>query len=214
MNRKITLILLGAAVIAFVLYGITSYFSGSVTGPTTTVENVTTTTIPDANQVMSGGTEYRSDTYGFSVRYPDGYRVDDAYSYKALGPNTDIPGVSFTIPASLTAGTNLSQDSYLSVEKLPSGRACEAASFISNMVNTQRVDENGRTWTVVKGGDAGAGNFYDETVYILQDGSDCFGIRQFIHSTNVGNYDPGTVIEFDRVALDGAFAQFRASFTR
>lgn len=170
-----------------------------------------TTSIPVATQPGDGWQEYSSDAYGFTARYPDGWSADDGYAYTALGPGKDIPGVSFTIPAAMAEGTNLSRDTHLSVEVLGSG-TCAAASFLDQTVEHSTATENGRTWDVAKGGGAGAGNLYDETVYATQAGDRCYGLRLFIHSTNIGNYDPGTVTEFDRAALETAFAQFRASF--
>jgi hypothetical protein len=70
----------------------------------------------------------------------------------------------------------------------------------------QRQTENARAG-------AGAGNFYEETVYAAEGANYCYGLRLFIHSTNIGNYEPGTVEEFDRGALEDVFALMRESFT-
>lgn len=209
MNKKLGLTLLVLAVVVLLGYGIGRYagFFGT-TAPVDATSN--TTTPPVATQPTSGWSTYTNDQ--LSIEYPDGYSVNSKYTYTALGPNKDIPGVSFTIPASLAAGTNLSKDTYLSVERLDSA-SCEAKVFIDNTQSTRSVEENGKTWSVAQGGGAGAGNFYDETVYAIKVGAQCYGLRLFIHSTNIGNYDPGTVREFDREALDEVFAQFRATFT-
>lgn len=168
-----------------------------------------TATVPDGAASTDGWPSFDGGT--FSVRYPSGWSADGAYRYEALGPGTAIPGYRFTVPASLAAGTNLSRDTYFSVETLPAGE-CVATAFVDAAAQETAVTENGRAWTVVKGGGAGAGNLYDETVYATRTDSACYGLRQLIHSTNIGNYDPGAVEEFDRQALDEAFARFRSSF--
>lgn len=209
MNKKSALTLLVLAAVILLGYGISRYvgiFGASVPADGTS----NTTTPPVATQPTSGWSKY--DGGQFSVEYPDTYTVNTKYTYTALGPGKDIPGVAFTIPASLAAGTNLSEDSYVSVEQLKSG-ACEAKSFLGSTQSARVVEENGTSWSAAQGGGAGAGNFYDETVYAAKFGAQCYGLRLFIHSTNIGNYDPGTVIEFNREALDEVFAQFRATFT-
>ena len=205
MNRRTLIILAVALALLLVIAGIARY-RGGVTG--------TTTSVPDITTPSDGWQPYASAAYSFSIRRPDGFVVDEAYAYQGLRPDESIPGVSFTIPAAMTSGTNLSKDTRVSVERLPAGTACDAVSFIGSSAGpSQSVRESGRDWTVAKGGDAGAGNFYDETVYATSGPGGCYGLRLFIHSTNVGNYDPGAVVEFDREALDATYAQFRASFT-
>jgi hypothetical protein len=44
---------------------------------------------------------------------------------------------------------------------------------------------------------AGAGNFYDVRAYHTVQNSICYEIALTLHTTNIANYDPGTVTEFD-----------------
>ncbi len=172
----------------------------------------TTTSIPVATPPGDGWQAYESQAHAFAVRYPEGWTVQPDYEYANLGPGSYVPGVLFKVPASLTAGTNLSSDTGMSVEVLGSGE-CRAATFLGNVAGRDRVVEpNGREWDVAKGGGAAAGNLYDETVYATAANGRCYGLRLFLHSGNIGNYEPGAVTEFDRAALEAVFAQFRASF--
>ena len=66
------------------------------------------------------------------------------------------------------------------------------------------MTENGTEYSVASLSDAGAGNLYEEKVYALVGTSPCLAVRTFIHSTNIANYDPGTVTAFDEAALTGA----------
>lgn len=151
-----------------------------------------------------GWRSYSSPTFGFSLQYPVGFTVNQRYAYAGLGSEQEIPGVAFTVPASLAAGTNLSADTYLSVERLgasPIGLACDPLMFLPQAQSFSTVVDGGVTYLVAVGGGAAAGNRYEETVYLPQIGSGCTAIRYLIHSTNLGNYEPGTVREFDRAAL-------------
>jgi len=153
----------------------------------------------------AGWTRYKST--GFSIATPPGWTVDTGYDYQELGPGQDIHGVSFTIPASLAKGTNLSSNSYISVETLPSLKTCTASPFLSGAEAKPSVTQNGVTFSVAEATQGAAGNFYDETVYAAKGTSPCIAVRYFIHSTNIGNYDPGTIKAFDGAAL---LAQFDA----
>ena len=153
---------------------------------------------------------FASSEYGFSLRYPPGYTVNGGYVYEGLGPGHDITGVSFTIPASMTTGTNLAADTRLSVETLPDAAACTADLFFpAGSVTATTTTENGTEYSVASLTDAGAGNLYEETVYALAGTSPCLAVRTFIHSANIGNFDPGTVTEFDKAALTAEFDAIR-----
>jgi hypothetical protein len=148
---------------------------------------------------------------GFSIDAPAGFTPDPAHDYTALGPGKDIKGFALTIPASLAKGTNLGADSYIAVETLPGTSPCTAAAFLSSPTAAPSVTSYGITYSVATGNDAGAGNFYDETVYAVQGSSPCLAVRYFIHSLNIGNFTPGAVTAFNRPALIAQFDAIRAT---
>ena len=145
--------------------------------------------------------------HSFTVEYPAAWRLD-----RTARPDSGAGQliVGFAVPNSLTKGTNLSRDSRVSIETLSKG-TCSAARFLEDGTDTKVIRENGVRYSVGNFGDAGAGNRYEQTVYARDTGRDCIAVRLFIHSTNIGNYDPGTVREFDRKALDAAFDNIRHS---
>ena len=157
---------------------------------------------------------YLDPSLHYSIRYPADFSPNTAYSYTALGPGKDIHGVSFTVPSSMSAGTNLSSDTYLSVESMATS-TCSALAFLDEpaSTSTQTIVENGTTYEIAKGGGAAAGNFYEEYVYALPKTNPCIAIRYFIHSTNIGNYPPNTVKAYDKEALLSSFDEMRRSFT-
>lgn len=136
----------------------------------------------------------------FAIKYPKDFTLNKNYTNQTLGPGKERNGISFTIPASMTTGTNLSKDSFVSVETLPHASTCEAKEFFDGIAQTS-VSFDGGTLTFVQTSDAGAGNFYEEYLAAVPSKNGCQGIRLLIHSTNIGNYDPGTIKEFDRTQL-------------
>ncbi len=154
---------------------------------------------------------YASGSRGFSIRYPAGWTVDTTYRYTALGPGRAIAGVSFTVPDSLAAGTNLSADSYLSVEELPRADRCTASPFLGQGARVQVDTVAGTEYSVARRTDAGAGNRYGETVWAIPGTNPCIGVRAFVHWTVLENYPPGAVRAFDEKGLTDTFDAMRGT---
>ncbi len=160
---------------------------------------------------------YQNSMMGFSLRLPsiassegaDGYKVDESYKYQALGPGKDIFGTKFTIPKLLSAGTNLSSDSYISVEEIPKASNCSASLFVAPGSAVEKITDNGISYSVATTSDAGAGNRYDETVYAIPGTNPCVAVRYFIHYSAFENYPAGSIKQFDEQALIASFDQIR-----
>ncbi len=168
-------------------------------------EQTTTSPIP----TNAPKNNYTNKTLGISVNVPAGYTTDESYKYD-LAPRQTIPGVKFTIPASLAKGTNLSTDTYVSVEKLKDATSCSADSFLDGSHNASVQTINGMDYSVASAQNAGAGNRYDETVYALQ-GSTCVAVRYVVHYGVFQNYPTGTVKEFDEATVLKSLDQIRDS---
>jgi len=153
-------------------------------------------------------------TSTFSIVYPSDYSVDESYTYTQVNPKKPISGVKFTIPGEVATGTNLSADTYISVEWLPHAKKCTGDIYLAANVRPQTVaGANGVEYSVATSSDAAAGNIYDEAVYALSGSSPCRAVRYSIHSTEIGNYTPGAVQPFDRSALLSAFDTIRQSLS-
>lgn len=163
---------------------------------------------PDPSGILTQA--YATSTAGFSLRFPQGYTVDPGYSYQAMGPGKSIAGVKFTIPAAAAQGTNLSTDTYLSVEWRPSDTACLASSFVDGG-KASTFSDSGVTYSVATTSDAAAGNRYDEAVFSIPGSSPCTAVRYFVHYGAIGNYPEGQVSEFDRAKLVNQFDLIRRS---
>jgi hypothetical protein len=158
-------------------------------------------------------TTYTNTEHGFSVTYPKTFIIDTLYGYQGFGPQETIKGTSFTVPPSVATGTNLSSDSYLSIEYIPKVTTCKAESFLdfANGAKAYTVIDNGVTYVTASSTGAGVGNRYEETVYILSGKSTCYGIRYFIHYSVLENYPVGLVKEFDKQSLLMSFDTIRRS---
>lgn len=192
-------ILSAAAVLILVLAFLYFWRTPSDLAPTTTPP-----------PVVVSEPSYSSSTLGFSVTYPKGYLVDEQFRYQALGPGRDIQGVKFTIPATMATGTNLSTDTYLSVERIIGAKECSAALFLGEGVPIHVLVDNATSYSVASSSDAAAGNRYEETVYALP-GDPCIAVRYLIHYGAIENYLEGMVRAFDRAAIVRAFDTIRRS---
>ena len=158
---------------------------------------------------------YANKAGSFSLRLPgilsettSGYKIDELFS-RVLTPKMSIDGTRFTIPTSTASGTNLSNDSYFSVEHIADVTACNANLFFSETQGTSSVIQNGVSYSVATSSEAAAGNRYEETVYALAGTNPCIAIHYFIHYTTLDNYPRGTIVEFDKKALIASFDQIR-----
>lgn len=166
-------------------------------------------TAPEAD----GLTEiYSNGSGGFSIRTPKGYTVDSAYQYPDYihSQKGSISGVKFAIPAAMASGTNLSNDSYISVESIPQKSECSADLFLAP-AKTLLLTDGTTNYSVATSSDAAAGNRYDELVFALLGTNPCIAVRYFIHYGVIDNYPKGSVKEFDRQALLRDFDQIRRS---
>ena len=171
--------------------------------------STTPTTTPPVVQQTATST-YATTT--FSLIYPQNFSVDDSYAYEQF-EGKPIHGVKFSIPLTMATGTNLSADTYLSIETLPRANTCTGDIYVVPNVRAATVTENGVTYSLATTTDAGAGNRYEEMVYALEGSKTCTAVRYFLHSMAIENFEPGVVHEYDRDALLAAFDAIRHSLT-
>lgn len=154
---------------------------------------------------------YASSSLGFYLKHPAAFSVNESYAYEAFGANKAIAGVKFTIPFAMATGTNLSEDSGISVETLPRAKNCTGDIYLKANVKAEAFEENGMKYSLATSSEGAAGNMYEEWVYALADSEPCIAVRYFIHTTNIDAYDPGTVMEYDRPTLLAALDEIRRS---
>jgi len=151
---------------------------------------------------------YATSTY--SIVYPNDFTKDESYFYDQFS-GKPIYGVKFSIPLAVATGTNLSSTSYLSVEQLPRARKCSGDIYLPDDVKASDSTENGVLYSVATSTGAAAGSLYEEMVYAFPKSSPCTAVRYYIRFANMGNFEPGTVREFDRGMLLSALDAIRVS---
>ncbi len=149
----------------------------------------------------------------FSVQYPAGWTPNGDYKYTGVSAAKPIFGVQFKITGDMATGTNLSNDSYVSVEQLPRATSCTADIYLLQNVKAKAVDLNGHSYSVASTTEAAAGNRYEEYVFALPGSNPCTAVRYFVHYGAIGNYPTSTTKEFDRAALFAAFDTIRDAVT-
>ncbi len=176
-------------------------------------ENETFTRCGEGAPTAAEPNSFTNASSTFTVQYPDGWSPNADYKYTGVSVDKPIYGVQFVIPGTMATGTNLSADSYVSVEQLPRATSCTGDIYLLENVKASAIDANGHSYSVASTSDAGAGNRYEEWVYAIPGSNPCTAIRYFIHYTAIQNYPEGTVTEFDRAALTAAFDTIRDSVT-
>jgi hypothetical protein len=158
------------------------------------------------------GLSYSNPELRFSLTVPKDFMFDEAYVYLNLGPGKEIHGVKFAVPANVSQGTNLSSDSYFAVERISDTSICAPANFLNDPDELETKSLGQSTYQFGREVGAGAGNMYDESVYVTKANGFCYALRYFIHSTNIGNYEPGSVTEFNRENIVAIFDSIAATF--
>jgi hypothetical protein len=139
-------------------------------------------------------------------------KTDEFWSELETGRTEGDTYVSLHIPRSFMPGTNFSE-AWLSV-----GSSAETTAVSRCMTppqagtSTQRETLGGQTYARLSQEDAGAGNFYETTSYRALENGSCWALEYTIHSTNIGNYEPGTVTEFDKTHIENILKDIIRSF--
>jgi hypothetical protein len=157
--------------------------------------------------------QYQNPATGLSIKYPDtfapaiavqaNYKTEPELSLHFIDSqtydNTNLSEVYF-----LLSSTSDSQVVKTCTEPNQNGGGPEV------IVGNEGI--NGYTFVHSTSEGAGAGNLYQQEIYRMVNNNVCYEVIYFIHSANIGNYTPGTVIEFDRNAvlqqLYGVFSTF------
>ena len=147
----------------------------------------------------------------FSVQYPEGWTPNADYKYTGVSEAKPIFGVQFMVLGEMATGTNLSTDTYISVESLPRAKNCTGDIYLYQNVKPVDMTIGSSTYSVATTTGAAAGNLYEEQVFALQGSVPCTAVRYYIHSGNIGNYPQGTVREFDKSTLLSVFDTIRNS---
>lgn len=153
---------------------------------------------------------YRNGTYGFEFTYPK-EMVFNTPSY----PNLQDKIVQVAFARGEYPKTNFGDAAFsVSASYAKTQAACLTQGPAKIIFGKDPVRINGADY--YKGTDtgAGAGNLYESTIYRTWVGkATCIELNETIHTSNLGNYEPGTVTAVDKTAvqsrLDGILNTFK-----
>ena len=142
--------------------------------------------------------------YGFSLERPKTTSLQTK-GFEAFLPLTQTPVIAVILPQSLFKGTNLveagvyigasSAPSVTSKWNVPVAGSGEAAQGTTTI--------NGATFAIFTSSEGAAGSIYEQRVYRTLRKGTCFELTELLHSAEIGNYTPGSVVQFDRVKFGG-----------
>jgi hypothetical protein len=158
---------------------------------------------------------YRNEEYGFEIRYPADFIAETDINLSIMGGgiikfrlvNNKYYQATNLKEASVVIGArdetedlaNCLKPEPLSTYKgkeLPQGKVINGVAFYEDFIR-----------------EGAAGNWYEKVSYRTLYKDTCYEIALFTHSTNIGAYEPGTVLEFEKdevlEKLDRVFATFR-----
>lgn len=165
----------------------------------TPTNGAATTTQPST--IISGVPDetYVDSKLSFSITHPT-TATTSPVDYSGYLPLTQTPLASFALPRSMFAGTNLDEAGvYIGASSSPEAiTSCDSALPSSGETSLGTETINGADFAVFASSDAGAGNFYDSKIYRRIENGWCVEVIELLHSTNIANYTPGTVKEFDK----------------
>jgi hypothetical protein len=170
---------------------------------TTSSSSTTSTTLP----IIIPGVatvRYSNSAHGFSLLRPKSTSVKTS-GFDQYLPLTKTPVVGITLPTGLFHGTNLGEAGvYLGASSAPAVVAnwnVPVAGSLETAAGSTTI--KGVTFDIFTSTDEGAGNMYEFKTYRALHNGTCFEITEVLHSMSIGNYTPGSVVEFDKIKFQG-----------
>src|SRR5271157_204489 len=146
--------------------------------------------------------------YGGLLTYTDEFAPTDAVA--PIDPKgTPLITLSFIDPTFYFPTTNLNE-AYLvltATQDPATVSTCTQPSANGIDILTGQVTTQHFTFTRTESTSAAAGNLYDQISNRAVIGNECVEVIFLIHSTNTGNYPPGTVVPFNRAVLLNKFEE-------
>lgn len=180
---------------------LTACTTAAPVAPTTPPPPVETTTAPDAFI-------YHYFPYGISLEIPEGWgfaKADAPYSEFADATKGEDSFVRLQLPKETYPGTNFGNaDLGLSVVYTDNLNDClnyPSANAPATFDIAKSTVLNGITYYTSTSTGAAAGNIYDSKNYRTYQNQFCFSAAETLHTSNIGNYDPGTVTEVNADAV-------------
>ena len=215
----------GSAATTTLAVSTTATTATTTTQAPTTTEAVTTTGAPTTEAVTT--TEgaalpeiipgvrtvlYEDTQLGISLHRPEDTTIEKT-GFEQFLPLTQAAAVAFVLPKALFKGTNLLEAGVYVGQKATADVPAPWADPYEGETAAGTTSINGISWATFTSSEGAAGNIYDERVYRTAHNGTCYEIAELLHSAEIGNYDPGTVTEFDKTQFEGYLEAIARSFT-
>ena len=145
--------------------------------------------------------EYSSAGNGFTIKYPENFQV--ITDNKKANAMNYLPLISKSTVVTISRNISTAKKTNLSGAAVTVGilKKFRPASINDEIEKTDDIKINDVTFSGGKGSDAGAGNYAYYETYSAYINKKWYIVSFYISSTNIHNYDPGTVHEFDRDSI-------------
>ena len=168
------------------------------------------------SEIISGvpSRVYQNKDFGFRLSYPEGAEIRSEM-FEGYLPVTQTGAVGMYLPQSLFDKTNLAEAGvFVGISPRPDAvRDCQIVGQGEANKDLGMTMINGAPFHGFQGVGAGAGNYYDLTIYRTVKNGSCYEIVELLHSGNINNYPPGTVAEFDKAKFSGILETMARTFT-
>lgn len=150
----------------------------------------------------------------FRLDYPRTWAVVEGPDVQGVNRYVGTPVVQVKTPAGYQLGTNLAEASATVSESADPSAVANCVTRVEDLQLqlVSRPASTGLPWASAAHVGAAAGSRYEQTIYRLRSGDACIEVLTTIQSANLGNYNPGTVTEFDHAAVAGLLQQIVERF--
>lgn len=154
------------------------------------------TTGPNNDQQTSQESIFKYAPYNFEFKYSNDWEFTSP-AYATL--NEKI--VQVQLPQSAYPKTNFGDAAFtVSFGSANSLDACLALNANKADFKTTQIINSTMYYKAETSG-VGAGNLYESRVYRTFKDSSCFELMETVHTSNIGNYEPGTVTEVNKTEV-------------
>ena len=156
--------------------------------------NFATMSIYTANSQLSLDKKHLNTDYNFSFAYPPEDLANNNFQYQFVTNNTLV---RIDLPAKYYSGTNLSEAAFIvGASQQPSVVAsCTVPILGEEKLGLRTI--SGSDFTAFYSLEPAAGNRYEAISYRTIKNNICYEVIEFLHWSEISNYSPGTVKEFN-----------------
>ncbi len=151
----------------------------------------------------------------YNASYPKEFEVLKRAT--ARGGFLGNPLVTFAFPKGAFAEPKSTfVDGYATISSSKSKNTearCYATPDVATGTFTDVINANGLAFKRINATDPGAGNIYTSRIYRTLFNNTCYEVALTVRTANIGNFDEGTVVEFDKEQAFSILENIRKTFS-